>query len=62
MTACGDEAGSAAANAEIRKCHKYQDIICGVDFVPVAIETSGAWGTSHWSDQGDRSSNRRHHV
>jgi len=44
VTACSDEAGSAAANAEIRKCHKYQDIICGVDFVPVAIETSGAWG------------------
>jgi len=44
VTPCSDEAGSAAANAEIRKCHKYQDIICGVDFVPVAIETSGAWG------------------
>jgi len=44
VTACSDEAGSAAANAEIRKCHKYQDIIFGVDFVPVANETSGAWG------------------
>jgi len=44
VTACSDEAGSAAANAEIRKCHKYQDIICGIDFVPVAIETSAAWG------------------
>jgi len=44
VTACSDEAGSAAANAEIRKCRKYQYIICGVDFVPVAIETSGAWG------------------
>lgn len=44
VTACSDDAGSAAANAEIRKCHKYEDIISGVDFVPVAIETSGAWG------------------
>jgi len=44
VTACSDGAGSAAANGEIRKCHEYQDIICGVDFVPVAIETSGAWG------------------
>jgi len=44
VTACCDETGSAAANAEIRKCHKYQDIICGVDFVRAAIETSGAWG------------------
>jgi len=44
VTACSNEAGSAAANAEIRKCHTYQDIICGVDFVPVAIVTSGAWG------------------
>ena len=44
VTACSDDAGSAAANAEIRKCQKYHDIISGVDFVPVAIETSGAWG------------------
>jgi len=41
VTAC---TGSAAANAEIRKRHKYQDIISGVEFVPVAIETSDAWG------------------
>jgi len=44
VTARGAEAGSTAANSMIRKCHKYQDILCGVDFVPVAIETSGAWG------------------
>jgi len=33
VTACSDEAGSASANAEVRKCHKYEDIIRGVDFV-----------------------------
>jgi hypothetical protein len=30
-----------AASAELKKCQKYCDIISGVDFVPVAIETSG---------------------
>ena len=39
-----NEAGSAAASAELKKCQKYSDIISGVDFVPVAIETSGVWG------------------
>ena len=38
-------AGSAAAVAEEKKTQKYSDIISGVDFVPVAIETSGVWGT-----------------
>ena len=38
-------AGSAAATAEEKKLQKYADIISGVDFVPVAIETSGVWGT-----------------
>jgi hypothetical protein len=38
-------AGSAAASAEEKKTRKYSDIISGVDFVPVAIETSGVWGT-----------------
>jgi hypothetical protein len=37
-------AGSAAAAAESEKIKKYADIINGVDFVPVAIETSGVWG------------------
>jgi hypothetical protein len=38
------QAGSAAAAAESKKTQKYADIINSVDFVPVAIETSGAWG------------------
>jgi len=38
------QAGSAAAVAESQKVAKYDDIISGVDFVPVAIETSGVWG------------------
>ncbi len=38
------QAGSAAAEAEMKKTHKYADIIHGVDFTPFAIETSGAWG------------------
>jgi hypothetical protein len=40
VTACSNNASSAAANAEIRKCHKYQDIISGIDFAPVAIVES----------------------
>jgi hypothetical protein len=31
--------------AEEKKVQKYSDIISGVDFVPVAIETSGVWGS-----------------
>ena len=38
------QAGSAAAAAESWKVAKYADIISGVDFVSVAIETSGVWG------------------
>ena len=38
------QAGSAAAAAEEKKMRKYSDIISGVDFAPVAIETSGVWG------------------
>ena len=44
VTACSNEAGSAAATAEMKKIQKYSDIIPSVDFVPVAIETSGVWG------------------
>ena len=40
--------GSAAALAEARKKTKYADICRGVDFVPVAVETSGAWGKEGW--------------
>jgi hypothetical protein len=38
------QAGSAAATAERKKQQKYADVITGIDFVPVAIETSGVWG------------------
>ena len=44
VTSGCNEADSAAASAELKKCQKYSDIISGVDFVPVAIETSGVWG------------------
>ena len=44
LVASSNEAGSAAATAEVNKTLKYNDIISGVDFVPVAIETSGVWG------------------
>jgi hypothetical protein len=37
-------AGSAAIQAEEAKRSKYADIQYGIDFVPIAIETSGAWG------------------
>ena len=35
------QAGSAA---ERKKQQKYADVITGIHFVPVAIETSGIWG------------------
>jgi hypothetical protein len=44
LPAGSHKAGSAAATAEVNKTQKYDDIISGVDFVPVAIETSGVWG------------------
>ena len=44
VSACSNEAGSAAATAEMKKIQKYSDIISGVDFVPMATETSGVWG------------------
>ena len=44
MSACSNEAGSAAATAEMKKIQKYSDILPAVDFVPMAIETSGVWG------------------
>jgi len=38
------EACSAAATAEVNKNQQYNDIISGVAFMPVAIETSLVWG------------------
>ena len=44
VRASGTHAGSAAEAAEASKAQKYADITTGVDFIPVAIETSGTWG------------------
>ena len=44
-----DETGAAASTAETRKKTKYAVICRGVDFVPVAVETSGAWGKEGWA-------------
>lgn len=44
VQASSTQAGSAAATAEANKTLKYADIISGVDFTPVAIETTGVWG------------------
>ena len=33
--------GSAA---EASKAKKYADVITGIDFIPLAIETAGTWG------------------
>jgi len=38
------KAGSAATGAELKKLQKYQDISAGVDFIPVAMGSSGVWG------------------
>jgi hypothetical protein len=44
LQASSNQSGSAASAAELKKIEKYSDIIAGVDFKPVAIETSGVWG------------------
>jgi hypothetical protein len=44
VQATSRQAGSAATEAELKKIQKYQDLCAGIDFVPVAIETSGVWG------------------
>ena len=44
VLATSRHAGSAAAGAEQTKMVKYSDMSSGLDFVPVAIETSGVWG------------------
>jgi len=36
--------GSAALEAEVHKKKKYSDIMVAYTFVPVVIETLGAWG------------------
>jgi len=42
LTSCR-KADSAAKGAELKKLQKNQDISAGVDFIPVAIESSGVW-------------------
>ena len=37
-------AGSAAKTAEDKKRAKYSDLTAGIDFVPIAIESTGVWG------------------
>ena len=44
VQASSTRAGLAAEAAEASKARKYADITTGVDFIPVAIETSGTWG------------------
>jgi hypothetical protein len=44
LQASSNQSGSAASAAELKKIQKYSDIIAGVDFKPLAIETSGVWG------------------
>jgi len=38
------KAGSAATEAELNKLQKFRDISTDVDFIPIAIESSGVWG------------------
>jgi hypothetical protein len=44
LQASYNQSGSAASAAELKKVQKYSEIIAGVDFKPMAIETSGVWG------------------
>ena len=37
-------AGSASKTAEDKKRAKYSDLTAGIDFVPIAIESTGVWG------------------
>ena len=37
-------AGAAASTAEAKKIIKYSDLPSHIDFIPVAIETTGVWG------------------
>jgi len=38
------QGGAAASMGEARKCLKYEDIGLTHIFIPVAVETMGAWG------------------
>jgi hypothetical protein len=49
VQACSTAAGAAATSAEARKRGKYSDLGHGIDFAPVAIETSGTWGSEGWA-------------
>ena len=44
MASALSEAGGVVAQADERKCVKYRDLATSHIFVPVAIETSGAFG------------------
>ena len=46
LLSAASAAGDAAKDAEIRKCHKYQDLASRYLFQPVAFETAGACGPS----------------
>jgi len=43
MLANNRKVGSAAIGAELQKLQMYQGISTGVDFISVAIESSGVW-------------------
>ncbi len=45
ITESAQKAGSAAAKAEASKTSKYVDIAQTHEFVPLAFETLGSWGT-----------------
>ena len=44
MASTSVQAGSAAATAEVNKRTKYSDLRQSIEFVPIALETSGVWG------------------
>jgi len=46
FTVSSTPAVSAASAAELGKNAKYADIIAGVNFVPIVIETSGVYEVS----------------
>ncbi|SRR6266536_1995094 len=39
-----ERAGTAAEVAELAKRAKYCDLLSSVDFIPIALDTSGVWG------------------
>ena len=44
MLECAREAGRGASAAENRKERKYEILLRNYSFIPIAIETFGAWG------------------